>query len=285
MRRKYAKLLRNLGNAVGALFGDAEASRAELTERLRDEGRAALIAAEIEHHDDVVDDIGARWELLDVQPIGGHERGGSSRVELRPGGGHDRDRLPQRRDRAARAPARRADAAQRGDLPAGRQRGARPRAARPAVDRRGVRGGALVSATVDPTIAAQAAEIADRAEAELAALVDVSSPSGDVPGAETAIAVCIDLLPAGAEIERPPCSTEGSAPDLIATVHGLGLRRIMLLGHVDTVIGHDAHQPLRREGERLYGTGTVDMKGGDVLALGVARALALAPTGSLSCRC
>jgi 2-dehydropantoate 2-reductase len=78
MRRKYAKLLRNLGNAVGALFRDSEASQAELAERLRDEGRAALLAAEIEHHDDVVDDIGARWELLDVQPIGGRERGGSS---------------------------------------------------------------------------------------------------------------------------------------------------------------------------------------------------------------
>jgi glutamate carboxypeptidase len=51
----------------------------------------------------------------------------------------------------------------------------------------------------------------------------------------------------------------------------------MLLGHVDTVIGHDAHQPLRDEGERLSGTGTADMKGGDILALGVARALAQRP--------
>jgi glutamate carboxypeptidase len=127
---------------------------------------------------------------------------------------------------------------------------------------------------LDPAIATEAAEIADRAESELAALVDVSSPSGDVPGAEAAIAVCIDLLPDGAEIERPPCSTKGSAPDLIATVRGSGVRRIMLLGHIDTVIGHDAHQPLRPDGERLYGTGTVDMKGGDVLAFGVARALA-----------
>src|ERR1700679_2327654 len=127
---------------------------------------------------------------------------------------------------------------------------------------------------LDPAIATEAAEIAATAESELAALVDVSSPSGDVPGAEAAIAVCIDLLPGGAEIERPPCSTKGSAPDLIATVRGSGVRRIMLLGHVDTVIGHDAHQPLRPEGERLYGTGTVDMKGGDVLALGVARARA-----------
>jgi len=130
---------------------------------------------------------------------------------------------------------------------------------------------------LDPAIAIEAAEIAARAESELAALVDVSSPSGDVPGAEAAIAVCIDLLPGGAEIERPPCSTEGSAPDLIATVRGTGERRIMLLGHVDTVIGHEAHQPLRPDGGRLYGTGTVDMKGGDVLAFGVARALARRP--------
>jgi 2-dehydropantoate 2-reductase len=78
MRRKYAKLLRNLGNAVGALFGDAGAARAELTERLRDEGRAALAAAEIDHHDEVVDDIDARWKLLDVKPIDGHDRAGSS---------------------------------------------------------------------------------------------------------------------------------------------------------------------------------------------------------------
>jgi 2-dehydropantoate 2-reductase len=78
MRRKYAKLLQNLGNAVGALFGDADASRSELIERLRDEARPALDAAEIEYHDDVVTDVDARWELLEVKPIGDRERGGSS---------------------------------------------------------------------------------------------------------------------------------------------------------------------------------------------------------------
>jgi glutamate carboxypeptidase len=134
-----------------------------------------------------------------------------------------------------------------------------------------------MSGTLQSTIAREAAEIAERAETELARLVDVSSPSGDVPGAEAAIAVCVDLLPDGAEVQRPPCSTAGSAPDLIATVRGTGQRRIMLLGHVDTVVGHDAHQPLRADGERLYGSGTVDMKGGDILALGVARALARSP--------
>jgi glutamate carboxypeptidase len=131
--------------------------------------------------------------------------------------------------------------------------------------------------SVDPRIAADAAEIAEQAPAELAQLVDISSPSGDVPGAEAAVALCASLLPRGAVIERPVCSTPGSAPDLLGTITGSGRRRVLLLGHVDTVIGHDAHQPLRVDGDRLYGSGTADMKGGDILALGVARALARHP--------
>ncbi len=134
-----------------------------------------------------------------------------------------------------------------------------------------------MSATADPRIAAEAAEIAARAEAELEQLVGISSPSGDVPGAERALALCASLLPDGAATERPECSTPGSAPDLVGCIRGGGTKRVMLLGHVDTVVGHDAHQPLRRDGDRLYGTGTVDMKGGVVLSLGVARALAQRP--------
>lgn len=134
-----------------------------------------------------------------------------------------------------------------------------------------------MSAVADPEIAAEAAAIADRAPGELAELVDISSPSGDVEGAERALAVCVRLLPPGAEVQRPASSTSGSAPDLVGRVTGTGTGRMLLLGHVDTVIGHDAHQPLRRDGDRFYGTGTVDMKGGDILALGVARALARRP--------
>jgi glutamate carboxypeptidase len=122
-----------------------------------------------------------------------------------------------------------------------------------------------------------AAEIGARAERELEALVGVSSPSGDVRGAEEALAVCAALLPAEAEIERVPSSTPGGAPDLIAIVRGSGRRRMLLLGHVDTVIGHESHARLRRDGERLYGPGTADMKGGVVLALGAARSLAARP--------
>jgi glutamate carboxypeptidase len=134
-----------------------------------------------------------------------------------------------------------------------------------------------VNVAADPQIAIEAQELAAAATAGLRELVDISSPSGDVDGAERALAVCIGLLPDGASIDRPACSSPNHAPDLIGTVTGTGTRKVMLLGHVDTVVSHDAHQALRRDGDRLYGTGTVDMKGGDILALGVARALARRP--------
>jgi glutamate carboxypeptidase len=124
---------------------------------------------------------------------------------------------------------------------------------------------------------AAAERIAARAERELEALVAVSSPSGDVHGAEEALAVCAALLPDGAEAERVECSSPGHARDLLARVPGTGEGRVVLLGHVDTVVGHDEHRPLRREGDRLFGSGAVDMKGGVVLALGVLRHLAARP--------
>jgi glutamate carboxypeptidase len=130
---------------------------------------------------------------------------------------------------------------------------------------------------MDPWVAEQAERLAVRAERELEALVGVSSPSGDVAGAEECAAVCAALLPDGAGVERPECSSPGHAPDLIARVTGTGTGRILLLGHLDTVVAHAEHQPLRREDGRLLGSGAVDMKGGVVLALGVLRAFAAAP--------
>src|SRR5437588_3410051 len=99
---------------------------------------------------------------------------------------------------------------------------------------------------MNSALVADAAEIAARAERELEALVAVSSPSGDVPGAEEAVAVCAALLPAQARIERLPSSTSGSAPDMVARLQGAGSGRLLLLGHLDTVVGHASHAPLRR---------------------------------------
>ncbi len=127
---------------------------------------------------------------------------------------------------------------------------------------------------MDPWIRQAADRIAARAERELEALVAVSTPSGDIRGAEEAAAIVAALLPDAASVERPPCSSPDHAPDLLARVTGEGRRRILLVGHLDTVVAHADHQPLRREGDQLVGSGSIDMKGGDVLALGVLRALA-----------
>src|SRR5437588_6985558 len=127
---------------------------------------------------------------------------------------------------------------------------------------------------MDAWVEWEAARIARHAERELEALVAVSSPSGDRRGAEEAIAVCSALLPSEAVIERVPCSTRDYAADLTARVDGTGTRRVLLLGHLDTVVSHDAHRPLERIAGRLVGSGSIDMKGGVVLAIGVLRSLA-----------
>jgi glutamate carboxypeptidase len=130
---------------------------------------------------------------------------------------------------------------------------------------------------MDAWIEAAAADIARRAPRELEALVAVSSPSGDVHGAEECASVCAVLLPDEAEIGRVECSSPGHAPDLLARLRGTGSRRVLLLGHLDTVIAHAEHKPLVRDGEQLVGSGTIDMKGGDVLAVAAMRAFARRP--------
>ena len=126
----------------------------------------------------------------------------------------------------------------------------------------------------DPWVAAAAPAIAERAERELEALVGVSSPSGDVRGAEEAVAIVSAVLPTPVGRERIACSTPGHAPDLLARLRGDGALRLLLLGHLDTVIAHEAHTPLTRRDGRLAGSGTVDMKGGVAIAVELLRALA-----------
>jgi glutamate carboxypeptidase len=128
-----------------------------------------------------------------------------------------------------------------------------------------------------PWVQEHAARMARRAEREMEALVAISSPSGDVHGAEEAVAVACALLPSDAQVERVPCSTAGYADDLLARLHGTGRRRVLLLGHLDTVVSHDGHRPVERVGDRIVGSGTVDMKGGVALSVALLEVLAAQP--------
>ena len=131
---------------------------------------------------------------------------------------------------------------------------------------------------MDPWIAEAAERIAARAPEELERLVAVSSPSGDIAGAEAAFDVA-HLARARGRARGARAVLVGRSrrrPDPHAAGHGAA-GRIVLLGHVDTVHSHDDHRALERDGEHLVGAGSVDMKGGDILALGVLRELALRP--------
>jgi 2-dehydropantoate 2-reductase len=76
MRRKYAKLLMNLGNALDAACGPGARGSA-LFRRAREEASACFAAAGIDVATDE-EDRARRGDLLQVRPIGGRPRGGGS---------------------------------------------------------------------------------------------------------------------------------------------------------------------------------------------------------------
>lgn len=76
MRRKYAKLLMNLGNALDAACGSG-ARRSPLFPLAREEAMACFAAAGIDCASEE-EDRARRGDLLQVKPIGGRPRGGGS---------------------------------------------------------------------------------------------------------------------------------------------------------------------------------------------------------------
>lgn len=81
------------------------------------------------------------------------------------------------------------------------------------------------------------------------------------------------LADLGFDVQRLTERTCGD--DILATRSGSGSRKVMLLGHSDTVfpIGTAAERPVRIEGDTLLGPGTCDMKAGLLSGLYAIRAL------------
>lgn len=106
-------------------------------------------------------------------------------------------------------------------------------------------------------------------------LVDIDSGTGDAKGIAAVEAILQrHLRELGAKVEVIPVSV-GVGNNLVATWQGTGKGRILLLAHSDTVYkeGTVAQRPFRIEGNRAYGPGVLDDKGGIVLALQAIRLL------------
>jgi glutamate carboxypeptidase len=104
--------------------------------------------------------------------------------------------------------------------------------------------------------------------ADLRELVGIDSGTDDKPGNDRVGAWLRDRYRAlGATIDIRPHATFGDA--FVVRWTGGGRGRVLLLGHTDTVYaqGTAEARPLRIEGDRAYGPGAADMKGGDLLIL------------------
>ena len=111
-------------------------------------------------------------------------------------------------------------------------------------------------------------------------IVSIESGSRDKPGLDQAAALLASRLtalggkveiiePTAADIVRMHDTPKELGKTVVARFHGKGKRRILLLGHMDTVYPHGtlAKKPFRVEGQRAYGPGIADAKSGVAVIL------------------
>ncbi len=96
------------------------------------------------------------------------------------------------------------------------------------------------------------------------AIYELDLLAGDIARTLTGYGMAVELVPSPAGLH------------VHATLEGAGSARVALLCHHDTVLplGTAALRPLQRQGDRLLGPGTADMKGGIAVAAHAARVLA-----------
>jgi glutamate carboxypeptidase len=136
---------------------------------------------------------------------------------------------------------------------------------------------ALSLACATTALAAPDEKLKTAAEAAQTALIEtlhemvlIESGSGDVEGLKKMADFTEARLKAlGAKTERRK-TTQGAGADMvIGTFEGTGSKKLMLIGHMDTVYqkGVLATQPWRVDGNRIYGPGIADDKGGLAVVL------------------
>jgi glutamate carboxypeptidase len=109
---------------------------------------------------------------------------------------------------------------------------------------------------------------------DLQALVNVDCGTSNKVGVETVGRLFRSLLRAdGFALTEFSLAEYGDC--CLATLHGTGKARILLIGHLDTVYpdGTIAARPMRLEGQRVLGPGVSDMKAGLLAGLYAVRAL------------
>ena len=116
-------------------------------------------------------------------------------------------------------------------------------------------------------------ENTDDMVADLKRLIALESPTSHKPAVDAlGEALAAELRGLGGAVEVIPKAAVG---DVLRARWNPGAGGIVIMSHMDTVwdVGTVAGRPTRVEGDRLYGVGAMDMKGGIVIALWALRAL------------
>jgi glutamate carboxypeptidase len=102
--------------------------------------------------------------------------------------------------------------------------------------------------------------------------VNIESPTEDLTGVKNVgMLLAKELEAIGMTVKWIPMPSNAKrAGHLVAETRGSKGKRLLLLGHLDTVL---KGEKFRREGDTAYGTGIGDMKGGNVILIQALKAL------------
>lgn len=141
-------------------------------------------------------------------------------------------------------------------------------------------GGAIISLACLPLYALAAdftpAQRLEHAQAEQQAylatvqqLVDVDTGTGQAPGLKTVSDLLVERLKAlGADVQTRSANPS-AGENIVGTLKGTGSQSFLLMVHYDTVFlpGTAAKRPFKVAGDRAYGPGVADAKGGVAMIL------------------
>jgi len=132
-------------------------------------------------------------------------------------------------------------------------------------------------AAADPQLLAAATATQPALIATLEQLVSIESGSGQLDGLSRMANLLESRLQSLGMTTRRHKTTAGAGADVvIGSMTGTGRRRFLMLAHMDTVYqaGILNTQPFKREGNKLYGPGIADDKGGIAVILHALKILA-----------